>query len=95
MTAGETAGACIAAAVGILCIAPAAFDRWHRPRTIRRFQRTARQAARTEADIRRDVAAGKARQAQIQARYDERFEQIVARYQADIPHQTRRTEEDQ
>lgn len=95
MTANETAGACIAAAVGLLCIASAAFDRWHRPRTIRRFQRTARQAARTEADVRRDIAEAKARQAQIQARYDERFEQIIARYQADIPHQTRLTEDDQ
>ncbi|MFE2850631.1 hypothetical protein ACFXJO_05785 [Streptomyces lavendulae] len=98
MTAHEMAGVCIAAAVGLLFIAPAAFDRWHKPRSARRFQQTARKAARaprTEADVRRDLAAAKARQARIQARFDKKFVQIVAGYQADIPHQTRRTEDDQ
>lgn len=59
MTAGETAGACIAAAVGICLIASWAFDLWHRPRTIRRFQQTARHAARPEAHVRADLVAGK------------------------------------
>lgn len=91
MNASETVWACIAVAIGLLVVATTGFNRWHKPRTDRRFQRTARKAARTEADVRNDIAAVKARQAQIQARFDEQFEQIIAGYPHDIPHQ--RTEE--
>lgn len=96
MTPHETAGACIAVAIGLLLIAPAAFDRWHKPRTDRRFQRTARQAARTprsEATVRRDLA--KARAARERAER-QAFNRIIDReFPKGIPAQTRRTEEDQ
>lgn len=85
MTAGETAIACIGAA-GLLSLAALAaswaFDRWHKPRTDRRFQRTALQAARTDGELTADER--------------QTFAQIIAaEYPAQIPHQTRRTEEDQ
>jgi hypothetical protein len=82
MSPGDTALACIAAAVGLCCIAPAAFDAWHRPRTHRRFQQTAQQAAADVAATRaaRDLATCKA---------------IWHTTPHDIPHPTRRTEEDQ
>jgi len=96
MTAGETAIACIGAA-GLLCLAALAaswaFDRWHKPRTTRRFQRAARQAARrTEADVRRDLAKARTER---QAAEDAEFDRIISAEFPTIPHQTRRTEEDQ
>lgn len=86
MNASETVWACIAVAIGILVAATTGFDRWHKPRTDRRFQRTAKQAARTEGELTPDEAQA--------------FDQIIAAEfptdtQIDIPHQTRRTEENQ
>ncbi|WP_327300426.1 hypothetical protein [Streptomyces goshikiensis] len=95
MSASQVAGACITTVLALILLASWALDRRIKRSTRRRFQRTARQAARTEADVRSDLAAVKARRAQIQAQFDEQFEQIIAGYQANIPHQIRRTEEDQ
>jgi Flp pilus assembly protein TadB len=94
VTASEAVWACIAVAVGLLVIATTGFDQWHRPRTHRRFQRTAQQAARrTEADVRRDLTKARAKR---QAVEDAEFDRIIAaEFPAGIPHQTRRTEEDQ
>ncbi|MFK0045471.1 hypothetical protein ACIQU4_15360 [Streptomyces sp. NPDC090741] len=98
MTAGETAIACIGAA-GLLALAALAaswaFDRWHKPRTTRRFQRTARQAARTEATVANDVAAAK--KDRLKQAADDLADCLAIwdATQHDIPHQTRRTEEDQ
>jgi predicted RNA-binding Zn ribbon-like protein len=90
MSPGDTAIACIAATVGLACLAPAAYDAWHRPRTIRRFQYTARQAARTEATVAEDAASHR-RQREIALL--EAWLQTP--YRCRIPHQNRRTEEDQ
>ncbi|MFD5508963.1 hypothetical protein ACFWIB_14470 [Streptomyces sp. NPDC127051] len=82
MTAWEAVGACIAVAILLLAAATKGWDRWHKPRTTRRFQRTARKAARADGEL----------------TADERhvFAQIIAaEYPAQIPHQTRRTEENQ
>jgi hypothetical protein len=92
MSPGDTAIACIYAAVELCFIAPAAFDAWHRPRTIRRFQRTARQAARTEATV-AEHAASHRRQREIALL--EAWLATPCHPRNTIPHQTRRTEEDQ
>ncbi|MER6778418.1 MULTISPECIES: hypothetical protein [unclassified Streptomyces] len=82
MTAWEAVGACIAAAILLLLAATKGWDRWHKPRTDRRFQRTARQAARTTGELTPDEA--------------QTFDRIVAaEFPKRIPHQTRRTEENQ
>ncbi|MFI5831019.1 hypothetical protein ACIA6C_27860 [Streptomyces sp. NPDC051578] len=97
MSAGDTALACIGVAIGLACLAPAVFDAWHKPRTHRRFQRSAQQAARaprTEAEVRADLAAARALVEQHVT--DIKFARIIAdQFPAGIPHQTRRTEEDQ
>ncbi|MEW2415344.1 hypothetical protein AB0953_16735 [Streptomyces sp. NPDC046866] len=93
MTASETVFACLAVAVGLLVVATHGWDAWHRPRTRRRFQRTARQAARTRADVLRDLAAAKTERARIQAAAD--LADCIAIWDAtphDIPHQ--RSKED-
>lgn len=92
MSPADTALACIAATVGLACIAPAAFDAWHRPRTIRRFQATARQAARTEATV-AEHAASRRRQREIALL--EAWLATPGHPRNTIPHQTRRTEEEQ
>jgi hypothetical protein len=92
MSPADTALTCIAAAVGLGCIAPAAFDAWHRPRTIRHFQATARQAARTEATVAEDAASHR-RQREIALL--EAWLATPCHPRNTIPHQTRRTEEDQ
>jgi len=92
MSAGDTALACIGVAVGLGCIAPAAFDAWHKPRTRRRFQQSARQAARTEATVAED-AANRRRQREIALL--EAWLQTPCRARNTIPHQTRRTEDNQ
>ncbi|MER7507022.1 hypothetical protein ABTX82_01535 [Streptomyces lavendulae] len=92
MTAANTVWACIAVALGILVAATTGFDRWHKPRTTRRFQATARQAARTEADVAEDAAD---RRKQREVALLEAWLQIPCHPRNTIPHQTRRTEEDQ
>ncbi|MGW6872856.1 hypothetical protein ACWGHA_11035 [Streptomyces xanthophaeus] len=85
-------------AVALIWLAFIAFDLWHKPRTTRRFQATARAAARrTEADIRADLAAAReARRLVEQQAFDIEFHKIIAdEYPQQIPQQTRRTEEDQ
>lgn len=100
MTPGEMVAACIAGAIVLSWIAFAAFDAWHRPRIWRRFQATAREAARNTGLTARHVldAPGKARrrigQRMSQHDVDKAFEQVTAEYPT-IPRQTRRTEEDQ
>lgn len=103
MSADDWVWACIAGAVAILLLTPAAFDIWHKRRTRRRFQASAKEAARhTEADVAEDVATTKA------IRQDEQAAKDLAelykiwpdppRGKSQIPHQTRkapRTEEDQ
>lgn len=97
MSAGETVWACIGAAVGLCLIATYGWDAWHRPHTIRRFQATARAAARrTEVDVQADLAAARtARNLVEQHAFDLTFTQIITAEFPTIPHQTRRTEEDQ
>jgi hypothetical protein len=76
----ETAiGATLAVTIGLIWLASKALDRHIKRRTHRRFQRTARQAARTQGPLTDDEALA--------------FEQIVAGFAHDIPHQIRRTEE--
>lgn len=91
MTAGETAIACIGAA-GLLSLAALAaswaFDRWHKPRTTRRFQRTAKQAARTEATVAEDAAS---RRKQREVALLEAWLQTPCHPRNTIPHQTRRS----
>lgn len=90
MSAGETATACIGAAAGLLLIATYGWDAWHKRRTRTRFQRTARQAART-GQVTADVDGTR------------RLREIAQLYAmcpditriTDIPHQTRRTEDNQ
>lgn len=92
MNAYDTVWACTGIAVGLCLIATYGWDAWHKNRTTRRFQRSARQAARgprTEAEVRDDL--DKARAALDLA-------ECLAIWNAtqhDIPHQIRRTEEDQ
>lgn len=96
MSADETVWACIAAAVGLCLIATYGWDAWHRPRTIRRFQASAKKAARTEVTVAEDVAAAKTAREQHEAADD--MATCLAIWDItphDIPHQTRRTEEDQ
>lgn len=95
MNASETVWACIGIATGVLLIATYGWDAWHKGRTDRRFQQTAKQAARTETDVLRDLAAAKTQRERIQAAAD--LADCIAIWnttQHDIPHQTRRTEED-
>jgi len=83
MSGGETAIACIGVAAGLCLIATYGFDAWHKHRTRRRFQRRA-------AEVARDVNAAKARYIRL------KFDQIIAaEYPAQLPHQTRRTEDNQ
>lgn len=98
MNASETVWACIAVAIGLLVVATTGFDRWHKPRTRRRFQRSARQAARTRADVLRDLAAAKAERDQLQKAVDRAADlaTCIAIWDTtphDIPHQ-RSKEED-
>lgn len=100
MSAVDWVWACIAGAVGLLLIATYGWDAWHKPRTTRRFQASAKEAARhTEADVQRDRAAARTtRNAVEQHAFDLTFTQIIAAEFPTIPHQTRkarRTEEDQ
>ncbi|WP_405531583.1 hypothetical protein OG592_27270 [Streptomyces avidinii] len=95
MNASETVWACLGVATGLLLIATYGWDAWHKGRTDRRFQRTARQAARTETTVAEDVAAEKRRRQQVEAAED--LSACLAIWNTtphDIPHQTRRTEED-
>lgn len=92
MSADDWVWACIAAAVGLLLVAPAAFDVWHKRRTRRRFQATARAAARSEATVAEDVAD---RRKQREVALLESWLQTPCHPRNTIPHQTRRTEEDQ
>lgn len=85
MTATQVASAYIATVVALWWLASWALDRWHRPRTTRRFQQSARQAA-------RDVASHR-RQREIALL--EAWLVTPYRSRNAIPHQTRRTEEDQ
>lgn len=92
MTAGEMAGACIAAAILLLAAATHGWDRWHKRRTDRRFQQTAR----TDATVAEDVAATKAARRQQEAADD--LTTCLAIWDTtphDTPHQTRRTEDPQ
>ncbi|MCY0959932.1 hypothetical protein [Streptomyces sp. H27-H5] len=99
MSPAETAGACVITAVALIWLGFIAFDLWHKPRTTRRFQATARAAAtwRTEDDVRADLAAAReARRLVEQHAFDVAFQKIIAaEYAPQIPHQNRRTEEDQ
>ncbi|MCY0916979.1 hypothetical protein OS965_02160 [Streptomyces sp. H27-G5] len=99
MSPGETAGACVITAVAVVWLGFIAFDLWHKPRTTRRFQATARAAAtwRTEADVQADLAtAREARRLVEQHAFDVAFHKIITvEYAPQIPQQTRRTEEDQ
>ena len=81
MDGAETAiAATLAVTVGLIWLAFKALDWRIRRRTRRRFQATARQAARTRGPLTEDE-----RQA---------FDQIVAaEFPTDIPNQTRRTED--
>lgn len=90
MSAGETAIACIATAIGLGLIATYGWDAWHK--RYGRFQRTARQAARAK-QVAADVAKAKADREAEQQAADQAFDQIIAREFPAIPHQTRRTEE--
>jgi hypothetical protein len=83
-------------AIGALLILASSY----RPPRHRRFQATARAAARasrTEAEVRRDLDAAKADRWQVeQQAFNQTFGQIIAvEFPADIPHQTRRTEDNQ
>ncbi|MGW3321088.1 hypothetical protein [Streptomyces virginiae] len=99
MTASETVWVCIGAAAGLLLIATYGWDAWHKGHTDRRFQRTAKRAAcepRTEAEVQRDLDAAKADRRQVQSVLD--LTDCIAIWNItphDIPHQIRRTEEDQ
>ncbi|MFJ7269366.1 hypothetical protein ACIQV3_22440 [Streptomyces sp. NPDC099050] len=99
MSPWETVGACIATAVGLYLIATYGWDAWHKRRPDRRFQATAKQAARAPRDedaVRRDRAKAKAARDLVeQQAFDLTFTQIIAAEFPTIPHQTRRTEEDQ
>jgi hypothetical protein len=67
----ETAiGATLAVTIGLIWLASKALDRHIKRRTRRRFQTTARQAARTKADVLRGIAAAKTARDQIQATAD-------------------------
>jgi Flp pilus assembly protein TadB len=81
MSVREVLSACLAAAAGLLLLATHGWDAWHKPRTRRRFQRSAAQAA-------ADVAAARAARdlAKCRAIWPDAPTRI---------HQTRRTEEDQ
>ncbi|MEU8839988.1 hypothetical protein AB0D97_12775 [Streptomyces roseus] len=94
MNASETVWACIAVAIGILVAVTTGFDRWHKPRTDRRFQKTAKQAARTEATVAEDAAD---RRKQREVALLEAWLHTPCHPRNTIPHQTRRsprTEED-
>lgn len=99
MSPGETVGACIATAAGLYLIATYGWDAWHKRRTHRRFQATAKQAARaprTKATVAEDVANKKAAREQTEAAADlTTCLAILDITPHDIPHQARRTEEDQ
>ena len=86
MTANETACLCIFAAVALLAAAAVGYDRWHKPRTDRRFQKTARQAARTETTVAEDAAAHRERR---ETALLEAWLQIPYHPRNTIPHQTR------
>lgn len=96
MSAGDWVWACIATGAGLMFLASYGWDAWHKHRTDRRFQDSAKQAARAprdEDDVRRDLAKAKA--AREQLAFDIAFAKITATQFPTIPHQTRRTEEDQ
>ncbi|MEW1803260.1 hypothetical protein ACIGO7_35595 [Streptomyces virginiae] len=82
-------------AIGALLILASSY----RPRSQRRFQATARAAARaprTAAEVQRDLDAAKADRQQVQAALD--LGECLAIWNAtthNIPHQTRRTEDNQ
>lgn len=95
MSPAETAGACVITAVALIWLAFIAFDLWHQPRTTRRFQATARAAARNEDDVQADLAAAReARYLVEQHAFDIEFYKIVAATRRpQIPQQPDRTEE--
>lgn len=99
MTAGETAGACIATAIGLYLIGTWALDLHIRRSNRRRWNHTTRQAARaprTEAEVQRDLDAAKAARRQVQSALDlAECRAIWTATQHDIPHQTRQPRKDQ
>lgn len=99
MTAGETVGACIATAIGLYLVGSWALGIRIRRSNRRRWKHTTRQAARaprTEAEVQHDLDAAKAARRQIQRALDlAECEAIWGATQHGIPHQTRRTEDNQ
>lgn len=96
MSAGGMVGACLAATVVIILVASWALNLRTRTRDRRCFQRTAKQAARTETTVAEDVATKKASRNQNEAAED--MATCLAIWDItphDIPHQTRRTEDPQ
>ncbi|MFG2412334.1 hypothetical protein [Streptomyces goshikiensis] len=90
MSASQVAGACITTVVALYFLGSCALDIRNRRRTRRRFQRTARDAARAAQTLRDAAATRRAREiAQLYAMCPD-----VTRI-TQIPHQIRRTEEDQ
>ncbi|MET9467399.1 hypothetical protein ABZY44_21850 [Streptomyces sp. NPDC006544] len=93
MSAWATVGSCLAGAVSLLLAATYGWDAWHKPRTTRRFQASARAAVRhTEADVAED-AAGRRKQREVALL--EAWLRTPCHPRNTIPTQTRRTEEDQ
>ncbi|WP_030304194.1 hypothetical protein [Streptomyces katrae] len=90
MTETEAVGACLATAIGLIWLASKALDWWIRRNS--RFQRTARKAARTETTVAEDAAD---RRKQREVALLEAWLQTPCHPRNTIPHQTRRTEEDQ
>ena len=93
MDGAETAiGATLAVTVGLIWLASKALD-WHvKRRTDRRFQRTARKAARVRSGVFRDLAEAKARREAERREFEAKFAEIVANYDNRIPHQRSKEE---
>ncbi|MFD6180111.1 hypothetical protein [Streptomyces goshikiensis] len=91
MTASQVAGACITVVVALYFLGSCALDIRIKYRTRCRFQRTARDAARAQ-QVANDKAATR-RAREIAHLYN--IWPDPPRGEADIPHQIRRTEEDQ
>lgn len=84
-------GATLAVTVGLIWLASKALDWRIKRRTRRRFQRTARQAARNEADVLRDIAAARTARDRLQAAAD--LDTCLAIWNTtphNIPHQRRK-----
>ncbi|WP_327307948.1 hypothetical protein OG730_34750 [Streptomyces sp. NBC_01298] len=92
MSPGDWVWACIGTASGLIFLSSYGWDVWHKRHTDRRFQATAKQAARAP----RDEDAVRTDLAKARAALD--LTTCLAIWDItphDIPHQTRRTEEDQ